>query len=83
MKMKKKMDCFLRGFINPIGWNSEGQVKEFSIYTQDEEDIILKGDDIKNYFNIFKNQEVILGGSFLSSKSEARVFAVISTKPLH
>ncbi len=30
------------GIVNPIEWNSNGKIKKFSIYTTDEEDIIVE-----------------------------------------
>lgn len=51
------------GVLNPIGWDKNGNVKKYSIYTQNEEDIIIEYIDNPELLQHFINNYVLAKGS--------------------
>jgi len=62
------------GVLSPISWNTNDEVVEYSVYTDKDEDIILRGKNLDSNFRFFKNQKVKVSGNFISSSSDLRVF---------
>jgi len=74
--MKATNSKVVTGILSPISWNSNDEVIEYSVYTDKDEDIILKGKNLASNFKFFKNQKVKISGNFLasSSRDDLRVF---------
>ena len=74
--MKAIRSKIVTGVLSPISWNSNDEVVEYSVYTDKDEDIILKGKNLDSNFKFFKNQKVKISGNFISSPNEndLRVF---------
>ncbi|OFZ26189.1 hypothetical protein A2326_03725 [candidate division WWE3 bacterium RIFOXYB2_FULL_41_6] len=72
--MKASKLNVVTGILSPISWNTNNEVVEYSVYTDKDEDILLKGKNLDSNFRFFKNQKVKVSGNFLSSSSDLRVF---------
>ncbi|MBF0299375.1 MAG: hypothetical protein HQK51_11685 [Oligoflexia bacterium] len=72
----------LTGYLSPISWNKKDEIKSYSIFTDENEDVILTGAQLDKDFKVFKNQRVKIFGTFLKSQNDARVFEVKKTNPM-
>jgi len=79
--MKSNNHKFLTGILSPISWNNQDEVEGYSLFTADDEDILLRGRNLEGKFEMFKNQRVKISGNFLASFNGARVFEVNRTIP--
>ncbi|MBF0359789.1 MAG: hypothetical protein HQK49_02205 [Oligoflexia bacterium] len=80
--MKHNEQKCLTGYLSPISWSNSGKVKSYSVFTDENEDVILAGNHLEEDFKMFKNQKVKLFGTFIRSNNEARIFEVKRTNPL-
>ena len=55
-------DQSITGILNPIHWNRHGRIKQFSIYSEDEEDIIIEGYSNKRKLEKLLNKRVLAKG---------------------
>lgn len=74
--MKTNKYKTIRGTITPISWDKQGKIVKYSIYTEDDEDILLKGGGLEKVFKRLKNKRVKIFGDFLSRLNEIKVLQV-------
>ncbi len=72
---------FLTGVLSPSSWDKNDEIDGYSIFTEEEEDVILEGRDLERNFETFKNKKVRVSGKFLKTLNEERVFEVSKTMP--
>ena len=78
--MKQYAHEFITGVIGPISWNRREEINGYSIFTEDDEDILLKGKNVEKNFLKFKGRQVKVAGYFWASLSKgARIFEVTKT----
>lgn len=85
MQLKKsgyKRNSIVTGVLSPIKWDSQEIPVDFSLFTNEDEDVILRGSNIARDFKLFKNKLVKLSGNFLKPQDGARVFEVKATECL-
>ena len=81
MKNMKKLEYeSLVGVMGPISWNEKDEVDGYSLYTTEDEDVILKGQNLRDVFKVFKNKRVKILGNFLPSFDNARIFEIRNTQ---
>jgi len=84
--MKTNKQKTVTGVLSPIRWNSNDEIIEYSVYTENDEDIILRGNNLDSNFRFFKNQKVKVSGNFLSSSNsedDLRVFKASKIQKLN
>ncbi|OFZ26191.1 hypothetical protein A2326_03715 [candidate division WWE3 bacterium RIFOXYB2_FULL_41_6] len=81
--MKTNKRKTVTGVLSPIRWNSNDEIVEYSVYTENDEDIILRGNNLDSNFKFFKNQKVKVSGNFLSSSDDLRVFQASKIQKLN
>lgn len=81
----KSFDLFnhqiITGSINPISWDKYDNPKDFSIYTSDEEDFIIKGVSRKILLGYLGSTVIAKGNVSVNSHGE-KVIKVKSLKPI-
>ena len=70
---KNYFNQILEGWITPISWNNNGRVERFSLYTTNEEDIIIDERYLKQPLNKFKGKEVIVYGTLSIWDSDIKI----------
>ena len=74
---------YLIGLVTPIHWNGANQVKQYSVYTEDGEDVVLVGPaKLNERLTKYKNRPVRLIGTFKSRNRDFRTFNVRRIIPL-
>ncbi len=59
----KRNEQNIIGTLNPIHWDRKGKIKQFSIYSEDEEDIIIEGYQNKSKLKKLLNKRVLATGT--------------------
>ncbi len=79
--MKRYRREILTGIISPSSWDDNDEIDGYSLFTEDDEDILLEGRRLNGDFGMFKNKKIKVEGNFLASSNEPRVFIVKKTMP--
>jgi len=73
----------LTGLITPISWSSENQVMQYSLYTNDGEDILLEGrNGLNSRLAKYNNKLVHLSGFLKRMNQDCRMFNVTHISPI-
>ena len=59
---KKEKEKSITGTLNPIRWDKNGRIKQFSIYSEEEEDVIIEHFQNKRKLTKLLNKRVIAVG---------------------
>lgn len=75
-------DQSVTGTLNPIHWDRHGRIKQFSIYSEDEEDIIIEGYPNKKKLEKLLNKRVLAKGQVRTNEDEEKFIKLKSIKEL-
>lgn len=70
------------GILNPICWNKNGEIKQFSIYSTDEEDFIIEGYPKKQKLMRMLNKRVLAEGKVRIDENEVKFIKIKNIKEL-
>ena len=75
-------DQSVTGILNPIHWDRHGNIKQFSIYTDEEEDIIIEGYLDKRKLEKLLNKRVLAKGQIRTNEDGEKFIKLKSIKEL-